>query len=287
MTLALHDGALQIFNVDHGQCALLTLPSVTGTKRILIDCGHSTDLDGKPWYPGEHLSSLGVKYIDMLVCTNYDEDHASGYPDLKNREIVIGCILGNPTVSPETIIHLKTDDGMGLGIEAIAATLAARNQIGWRQTVPLIPGVDIRWTYNPYPFFNDENNLSLVLTLDIHGIRFMFPGDMEKQGWEHMLATYPPFRSTVAGVNVLIAAHHGRENGVCKDIFNIHECKPNLVVISDDYKQYNTQETTNFYAGKALGISGYRGAPGMRYVLTTRRDGEIRFSFRSGKCEVF
>lgn len=287
MTLELHDGALQIFNVDHGQCALLTMPSDSGTRRVLIDCGHSTDFQGKHWYPGAHLSSLGVKYIDMLVCTNYDEDHVSGYPDLKNREIAIGCILGNPTVNPETIVHLKTEDGMGPGIQAIATALAARNQIGWRQTVPLIPGVDITWTYNPYPFFVDENNLSLVVTLDVHGIRFMFPGDMERRGWEHMLATFPPFRSTVAGVNVLVAAHHGRENGICEDIFNIHGCRPNLVIISDDYKQYNTQETTNFYAGKALGITGYRGALGMRYVLTTRKDGEIRFSFHSGKCEVF
>ena len=113
----LQDGCLQIFDVDHGQCALLTMPIPGGVQRVLIDCGHSVDFEGAPWYPGGHLESMGVSYVDMLVCTNYDEDHASGFADLARRGITVGCILGNPTVAPETIVHLKTEDGMGNGIK--------------------------------------------------------------------------------------------------------------------------------------------------------------------------
>jgi len=287
MSLELHDGALQIFDVDHGQCALLTIPSPAGTSRVLIDCGHSVDLQGDAWCPGAHLARMGVKYIDMLICTNYDEDHASGFPDLVSRGITVGCILGNPTVSAETIEQLKTEDGMGAGIETVASVLAARRQIGWVQSPPLIPGVSLTWTWNPYPYFDDENNLSLIATLDIHGFRFMFPGDMEGRGWNNILATCPQFGQILSGVNVLIASHHGRDNGICEDIFDLYGCQPNLVVISDDYKQYETQETTNYYASKARGIDGYRSRLGMRYVLTTRSDGEIRFSFENGNCYVY
>src|SRR6218665_3377533 len=68
---ALHDGGLQIFDVDHGQCALLTVPAVGRTAyRVLVDCGHAVNFRGAPWYPGEHLQGLGVNYVDMLVCTN-------------------------------------------------------------------------------------------------------------------------------------------------------------------------------------------------------------------------
>ena len=92
----LHDGGLQIFDVDHGQCALLTMPAVGRTAyRVLIDCGHATNFMGGPWYPGAHLQGLGVDYVDMLVCTNFDEDHMSGYPDLVRRGISIGCILAD------------------------------------------------------------------------------------------------------------------------------------------------------------------------------------------------
>ncbi|MCY0854984.1 hypothetical protein [Cupriavidus sp. D39] len=107
VSLPVNDGLLQIFNVDHGQCALLTMPAFGGIQRVLIDCGHSVNFMGTPWHPGKHLQAAGVKWLDLLVCTNYDEDHASGFPDLNRRNIGIGCVLGNPTVSPETIVHLK------------------------------------------------------------------------------------------------------------------------------------------------------------------------------------
>lgn len=286
MRFNLHDGALQIFNVDHGQCALLTLPTKSGMWRVLIDCGHAVNLHGAPWYPGGVLSEMGVTYIDMLICTNYDEDHASGFPDLKRRGITVGCILGNPTVAAETIVNLKTEDGMGNGIRALAAALEARKQIGWVQTPPKIPGLNLTWSWNPYPYFDDENNLSLVATLNIHGFNFMFPGDMERRGFTHLLDTCPPFQRTVAEVDVLVASHHGRESGICPAMFDLYGCRPQIVVISDDYKQYDTQETTNYYRGKAKGIPWFRNG-GPRYVLTTRSDGEIKFSFKDGGCTVW
>lgn len=280
------DAFLQIFNVDHGQCGLLSVFHYSGVRRVLIDCGHSVDFQGGPWYPGRHLRNLGVDYIDLLVCTNYDEDHASGFPDLERQGITVGCILGNPTVAPETIVHLKTANGMGDGIRAIANTLAVRRQIGWAQTPPIIPGVNLTWAWNPYPHFDDENNLSLVATFNIMGFNFMFPGDMETKGFNHLLNTCPPFRQTVAGVHVLVAAHHGRSNGICTAMFDTHGCNPQLVVISDDYKQYDTQETTSYYAQKARGIPWFR-EQGRRYVLTTRNDSEIRFSFQNGQCTAW
>lgn len=286
MSLLLHDGALQIFEVDHGQCALLTLPTPTGVRRVLVDSGHSVNFRGSPWYPGQHLSSLAVKYVDMLICTNYDEDHASGFPDLESREIVFGCILGNPSVAPETIVKLKTEDGMGNGIRAIANTLAARKLIGWAQAPPTIPALYLTWIWNPYPYFDDENNLSLLTILNIHGFKFMFPGDMEKRGFNNILNTYPPFRKIVSEIDVLVASHHGRENGICPAMFDTYGCRPQLVVISDDHKHYDTQETADYYKRKARGISGFRNQ-GTRYVLSTRNDGEIRFSFKNGGCLVW
>lgn len=172
---------------------------------------------------------------------------------------------------------------MGNGIRAIATTLAARKQIGWAQTPPIIPGLNLAWACNPYPYFDDENNLSLVVTLNIHGFTFMFPGDTEKKGFDHLLGTYPPIRQTVAEVDVLVAAHHGRDSGICPAMFDVYGCRPQIVVISDDYKQHDTQETTNYYRGKAKGIPWFRNG-GPRYVLTTRSDGEIKFSFKDGSC---
>lgn len=290
MDFPLGNGALQVFDVDHGQCALLTIPNGHGYfYRVLIDCGHAVNFRGGPWYPGEHLQSMGITYVDLMVCTNFDEDHMSGFPDLNSRGITIGCIMGNPTVPGSTIVKLKTANGqnnLGRGIEAVALALSARQLIGWKQDPPLIPGVNMVWTFNPYPFFEDENNLSMVFTLDVYGHRFMFPGDMECAGWRNLLTYCEAFRPMVAGVDILMASHHGRESGICPELFDMYGCRPKLVVISDDYKQYATQETTNYYASKASGILGFRNEQRVRRVLTTRSDGPITFHFLNGGCIV-
>jgi beta-lactamase superfamily II metal-dependent hydrolase len=281
----LHDGTLQIFNVEHGGCALLTMPTPWGgVYRILIDCGHNATTK---WYPGEHLRRLGVDRLQLLVVTNYDEDHASGLRNLVEQGVYIEQVLRNPAVTPVTIQHLKTKDGMGIGIETLVRLLTIQpslDVVGGR--IPVPAGVNLQWFWNPYPYFDDENNLSLVLLLEVHGFKFMFSGDMEKAGFKNMLNTNQAFRTAVSQVHVLMAAHHGRQNGICEDMFDTWGCRPALVVISDDYKQYSTQETSVFYGRKASGITGFRNDQGPRKVLTTRRDGELWFSFQNGYCIV-
>lgn len=281
MSIEIQDGLLQVFYVDHGQCALLTLPTSAGNRYVLIDCGHAVDFDGQPWYPGQHLQALGISNLDLFVITNFDEDHASGFADLRQRGITIGCILGNPSVAPETLSKLKSETGMGVGIEALTSTMARRRQIGHAEVVPDIQGLGLTWAWNPYPFFDDENNLSLIVNLRIHGWNFMFTGDMEKAGWLNLLKTNSTFRSLVKEVHVLNAAHHGRESGRCGELFDVYGCSPRLILISDDYKQFNSQETTAYYSSRSSGIPWFR-TTGARKVLTTRKDGEILFSFRNG-----
>lgn len=279
----IHDGILQVFDVEHGACALLTVPAPDGGwKRMLIDCGHNATTK---WYPGEHLRSLGVKYLDELVITNYDEDHVSGYPNLLQQGIYVDWILVNPTVAPQSIRQLKSETGMGPGIDALVARLPNYGPpVPGGGGPPVFPGVQVEYFYNPYPYFQDENNLSVVLHLTIHGISFLFPGDMECAGFDNILKTNLRFRTVVGGLDVLVASHHGRENGICPAMFDVWGCRPTLVVISDDYKQYDTQETINYYNSKCSGIANYRYSVKSRKVLTTRNDGEIQFSFANGNC---
>lgn len=280
------EATLLVFNVDHGACALLTMYPGQGQaeRRVLIDCGHSTDYQGSPWYPGKWLNQHGMDFIDLLICTNYDEDHASGTPSLIENKVGVGCILGNPTVPPEVIEHLKTEDGMGNGIRVIANSLADRRNRGVAQNPPTIPGLTLRWFWNPWPAWDTENNLSLVAHLDILGTRFLFPGDMEKEGFTNVLKL-KSFADLMPGIDVLMAAHHGRENGKCEALFDDFGCNPYLVVISDCAKKHQSQETVPYYASKAKGIAGFR-RQGRRYVLTTRSDDFIVFEFKDGKCIV-
>lgn len=261
---------VDIIDVEHGACALI---STSNGKRVLIDCGHNATTK---WYPGNALLEAGISEIDRLFITNYDEDHVSGYPNLMDK-INVKVLSRNWRVSPATIRHLKTEDGMGPGIDRLVDTIENTFTGGVPAANDMDFG-DVRFDVfaNPYGTrpvgFDDENNLSLVVFATCGSHRFVFPGDMEKAGWLALLAN-PQFVEMLKGVTYFVASHHGRENGYCEEVFKICT-KVQLVIISDQAKQYQTQETVPTYRKHASGII-YNGEN--RHVLTTRRDGGIKF----------
>lgn len=261
---------LRIFDVEHGACALLTCDNGT---RIMIDCGHNGTTG---WRPGSYLKSQGVTHLDMLVITNYDEDHVSGLPNLREN-LTIGRLWRNKSVTPDTLKKLKSEDGMGVGIEELVNMANAYTA----NADPLeIDGVARKAFHLTYPEFDDENNLSFAVHLNLNGIGFLFPGDLETKGWDTLLTRDHEFRTVVADTKVLIASHHGRESGLCPDLFTKYGCKPYWVVVSDKGYQYDTQKTVPFYSTHTIGAI-FRDES--RKVLTTRNDGRIRFWFDSGK----
>jgi beta-lactamase superfamily II metal-dependent hydrolase len=267
---------LTIFDVEHGQCALLTLDN---GQRLMIDCGHNATTG---WRPGDHLAQLGVRRLEYLAVTNYDEDHVSGLQNLLYK-VTVQTLLHNPSVSGQQILSLKSDTGVGPGIRALSSILSTLSPA----PEPVLPaGVALSRFWNVYPHFDDENNLSMVVCLTINGVGFIFPGDLECAGWKKLLAGLPAFREQAKAAHVLVASHHGRDSGICPELFDVYGCNPSIVVISDDYHQYDTQQTTAYYGSKCRGINGFRTETGPRRVLTTRRDGAINFSFNNGRCVV-
>ncbi|GAB3758714.1 hypothetical protein GCM10028796_04800 [Ramlibacter monticola] len=283
--LPVRDGLLQIFDVEHGACAMLTVNDGAVPRRLMIDCGHNSTTG---FNPGGHLAKLGVRHLEQLVVTNLDEDHVSGYPTFAKNGVTIGWQLFNPSVRGTDIADLKSETGMGTGMSALVTGLAGRTTLTPAQCNTLatvLPGVEMQWFWNKYPHFDDENNLSLMLLVKHRGFWFLFPGDMEQTGFKNMLETNEAFRKVVPLVDVLVASHHGRESGIYKPMFEQYGCNPKLTVISDDVKKHETQETTNYYGSKTQGI-WFQGPTDsrIRRVLTTRSNGEIRFSFRDGDC---
>lgn len=263
---------LEIIDVEHGACAFIR---TSNGKKVMIDCGHNGPLG---WRPGDALVNAGHYELDRLFITNYDEDHVSGYPNLMDR-VSVKVLTRNWQVSPQVIRHLKTEDGMGPGIDRLVNTIEHYFTGGAPAANDLYYGDTAFEVFaNPYGSpprgFIDENNLSLVVFVTCGVHRIIFPGDLEKAGWEMMLQN-EQFRQMLSGVTIFVASHHGRENGYCEEIFDI--CKNvQAVVISDKAKQYQTQETVPVYRGHASGFN-YNGE--LRRVLTTRRDGSITFNF--------
>lgn len=145
---------------------------------------------------------------------------------------------------------------------------------------PDYDGMTYRQFWNSYPDdFEDENNLSLVTVMrwpgyncDI-GFSILYAGDMERAGWQALLRR-EDFRAEMRDISVFVASHHGRLNGYCRELFEWTDLEPELFVISDCGIQYATQETIALYRRHASGV-GHNGQ--FRRVITTRRDGYVRF----------
>jgi len=193
---------LRIFDVQHGSCALLTSTTDSGLKwQTMIDCGHKSNDRGR-WFPGDYLRAQGITLIDLLIISNLDEDHVSGFPNLLSNGITVSSIFSNPSVPPWAIRQLKAQHGMGNGIDAIVRELGRR---GMPAQLPWLPDVDLHCAWNRYPTtFDDENNLSVVTSMTLDGWRFLFTGDIECSGFNHLLGTYAPISQLVPGVDVLL-----------------------------------------------------------------------------------
>lgn len=66
---------IEIFDVGHGQCTMITCPP--NGKKLMIDAGHNT---GK-WWPSRHFSGQA---IEGLIISNFDEDHTSDVENINN-----------------------------------------------------------------------------------------------------------------------------------------------------------------------------------------------------------
>jgi beta-lactamase superfamily II metal-dependent hydrolase len=268
---------VRIFDVEHGGCALVT--SDVGTY-VLIDCGHNSSTN---WRPSTYLSNLGIRHLEQLIITNYDEDHAS---DLANvaRMASVGFLMTNPSVSGYDLKNLKHIGGIGPGIEALANMKNQFGAPGVTTSAPNLGTLKVLPFWNRYPLdFQDENNLSLVVILKAHGLTICFPGDMEVAGWRNLLRN-PTFVQAIGEVNVFVASHHGRENGCCEELFSHTRLNPIMVAISDSGIQYATQDTVAWYRQRVQGfvLNGEK-----RHVLTTRRDGRILIDATSTGTMVY
>ena len=99
---------IEIFDVEHGQCALVTADN---GDHMLIDCGHNVT---SGWRPSEMLAERRIHWLDTLAISNCDEDHLS---DLNNvaehlltddRQMLnIGYLNHNIDITPAVIQQMK------------------------------------------------------------------------------------------------------------------------------------------------------------------------------------
>lgn len=265
---------LRIWDVQHGACAMLCHHlNGSGGRLAMIDSG-----DTPGWSPSEYITTvIGRNTLDYLFITNADQDHMSDLHGLWEAGITIPVLFRNPTYSAPEIYEIKKLSGpLTRDTVRYVRSCLEYNQPPDEPFDQHMGGITAATFCNPYPQFTKTNDLSLVVFIDYGPFKILFPGDLEKQGWRALL-NRADFRAQLANVDVLVASHHGRENGFCAEVFDY--CYPRAVVISDKPIEHDTQLMTPDYRQVVRDEGVHVRTTGRtRHVLTTRRDGWIQFT---------
>jgi beta-lactamase superfamily II metal-dependent hydrolase len=272
---------VRIFDVEHGACALIESPN--GGPIALVDCGTNTTTG---WTPAGFIKGqMGRSKVDYLVITNADQDHYANLAMLRDS-IQIGTFFKNPSVKAPEFEKLKRRTGP-LSKDAVAYKALLESHVH-PVTQPFdenMGGITIRNFWNKHPPFDDFNDLSLASFINYGGFQILFPGDLEYAGWMELLKN-EAFRTELQRTTILVASHHGRQNGYCQDVFKY--CAPRAMVISDKPIVHSTQDVPqyqNCLAGEGVMVVG---ETRLRHVLTTRKDKCIRFEVAaSGDFTIF
>ena len=244
--------------VDVGQGDSIFLRSMKG-ETVLIDVGGKVTFGSKEkWQEGSqtsnaektlipYLQARGVSQIDYLVLTHTDTDHIGDLEVVAKRfKIKKICVSEGALTKPSFAKRIRF-------LKCPVRTLKAGDKL------PMM-GSNLQVLY-PNKIGDGGNNDSLVLYGKLLGTSFLFTGDLEKEGEEELMASYPNLK-----VRVLKAGHHGSK-GSSSEAF-LDQLKPSLALVSagenNRYKHPNDETLERF---KERHIK----------VLRTDQDGAIRF----------
>ena len=275
-----------IFDVDHGFAGLVVTPTGHG---LMIDCGrHSSGFSPASWIRDNiSLRPFDGKPLAGLVITHPHNDHIEDIDNLFGTPTVAQMILGKTPLRPARVWgrqyqwrEVQPVNSQTKAFKTCAAMLdgcdrtVLQAQPSWGVDV-LIFGLTPEEAKQIRASF--VNNSSLVVSVQVtygkeQKWQWLFGGDVETLGWEQLLKI--GWASTLAGINFLVAPHHGHASGYCPKLLQQNQLL-DLVVIS---ARAGDEETCGDYYARHVPVGFEVNQKGnFRKVVSTRKDGTIWF----------
>ena len=260
-----------IFNVGAGQC-IFFYPNGQPEYAMLVDCHESDDFS-----PIDFLLTRNLLYyngaghvLSNLTVTNYDHDHFSGLPKIMER-VHIDTVRFSKNISSEELKEESTD--------ALEKICYIKNTYIGSAEHHKPPYVVRTYHLEQHEFESDDintNHLSQMVFVEYANSHICIAGDLEGPAWELILQKQEVL-DQLRNTNILVAPHHGRENGYHPDVFKY--CSPECIIISDKELMYGTQDMMSQTYSSHIKGGGVVFGNVYRKVLTTRNDGHILITF--------
>lgn len=207
------------FDVGNADCFLIKTPD---NKYIMIDTGKFGFNGGKSQAEIiviKYLKDNGIKNLDSIIVTHFDNDHCGGVVDiLKNIKVNKVYINNNNHESNAfRIIH-----------ETVLQTNTKEIPVNNKQIVYDNDGLSIV-NLNNYKGKSDNDN-SIITLVKYNNFSMLFTGDAGIKGINAVKEEIPQ------NITVLKAPHHGAVGGIDKEL--AHYLNPQYTIISTGYNQF-------------------------------------------------
>ncbi len=191
---------VDFIDVGQGDSSIIIFPHAS--KVIMIDTGGTLDYNKSNYHVSEntiiYLNSRGIENIDLLILTHGDADH-----------------LGDSTYVIENI-----------NVESIMLNKGDLNrwEMELKNTMHVLedyPGVKLLNN----KLWSDENTNSLVISMNLGGVDFLFMGDAPKAVEKNIIKENPNLKASIIKLG-----HHGSKTS--SDEYFLRSIKPKWAIIS-------------------------------------------------------
>lgn len=255
---------MTVWDVGAGNAISLELPN---GRLVMVDAGASDTCSP--------VAILQHKYstIDTLIITHPHTDH---FKDLETIQKL--GMMPTVLVRPKHLTdkQIRDDNPNGGTIEDYITMSNGYSRVVECQNDIKNPentgGVLFQWWTPMAGAASDLNNHSMVVVVTYGKVKIMLPGDCTNAAMEELLGK-DDFLTAIKGVNVLVAPHHGHEEGYSTSL--MEKISPLVTIVSDD--DFEGFSATSNYTNHTRGwdcING-GGVSKNRKTLTTRNDGNI------------
>lgn len=199
------------------------------------------------------LKSLGYSHIDYLILTHGDFDHMGDSIYLINNYKVKNVVLNN-------------DDFNELETNLIKEL--KKKKIKYYQNVEKIPISNNIITILNTEEYDNENDNSNVIYIELNNYKFMFMGDAGVDKEKDILERY-----NISNVDVLKVGHHGSKTSSSKRFINKINPKYSIISVGKNnrYGHPNKEVLNNLDHSK---------------IYRTDEDGSIMFKIKNNKLKI-
>ena len=206
------------FDVGNADCFLIKTPN---NEHIIIDTGRAGYNRGKSQAEIillKYLKDKGIKHINSVIVTHFDNDHCGGAEDILkkvNVDKIYVNDLSHNSIAAKSIY--KTAKEVKAELIQTENNQVIFNNSGLKLTNLLGVSTD------------DDNENSIITLLEYNNFSMLFTGDAGIIGIKSVLSSVPK------NITILKVPHHGAIGGLDKDLVSYLNPEYSIISVGENY----------------------------------------------------